>query len=48
MTQCNLRDLGVGKRLPDDPFFAKGDTFCRTFLREGIVNIDDEQLCHQM
>uniref|UniRef100_A0A1B6L1Q9 C2H2-type domain-containing protein n=1 Tax=Graphocephala atropunctata TaxID=36148 RepID=A0A1B6L1Q9_9HEMI len=44
----NLRLLGVGKRVPQDPMFAAGDALCRMFVREGVVDLDDEQLCHQV
>lgn len=48
MAEAELRKLGVGKRLPDDPLFAAGDKLCRIYVREGIVDVDDEDLCHQV
>jgi hypothetical protein len=43
-----LRKLGVGRREPFDPFFAEGDAVCKAYKREGIVDIDDEDLCHEV
>jgi hypothetical protein len=43
-----LRKLGMGRRQPCDPFFAEGDAVCRAGKREGIVEIDDEDLCHEV
>jgi len=43
-----LRKLGVGRREPFDPFFAEGDAACKAYKREGIVDIDDEDLCHEV
>lgn len=43
-----LFKLGVGRRQPSDPFFADGDAVCRAYRREGVVDIDDEDLCHEM
>ncbi|XP_054288232.1 zinc finger protein 511-like [Macrosteles quadrilineatus] len=48
MADLRLKKLGVGRRLSNDPLFAEGDRVCRMFLREGIIDIDDEQLCHQV
>uniref|UniRef100_A0A1B6J4M3 C2H2-type domain-containing protein n=1 Tax=Homalodisca liturata TaxID=320908 RepID=A0A1B6J4M3_9HEMI len=45
---ANLRRLGVGKRVPEDPIFAAGDVLCHMFVRQGVVDIDDEQLCHEV
>ena len=43
-----LRKLGVGRREPFDPFFAEGDAVCKAYKREGIVDIDEEDLCHEV
>jgi hypothetical protein len=43
-----LHKLGVGRRDPFDPFFAEGDAVCKAYKREGIVEIDDEDLCHEV
>jgi hypothetical protein len=43
-----LCKLGVGRRQPSDPFFTEGDAVCRADRREGVVDIDDEDLCHEM
>lgn len=43
-----LHKLGVGRREPFDPFFAEGDAVCKAYKREGIVDIDDEDLCHEV
>jgi hypothetical protein len=43
-----LRKLGVGRRQPSDQFFAEGDAVCKAYKREGIVETDDEDLCHEV
>uniref|UniRef100_A0A1B6CLS2 C2H2-type domain-containing protein n=1 Tax=Clastoptera arizonana TaxID=38151 RepID=A0A1B6CLS2_9HEMI len=44
----NLKLVGVGRRQPNDDLFVSGDQICRMFKREGIVDIDEEQLCHKI
>lgn len=43
-----LCKLGVGRRQPSDPFFAEGDAVCKAYKREGIVEVDEEDLCHEV
>ncbi|XP_069697884.1 ABC transporter F family member 4 [Periplaneta americana] len=43
-----LRHLGIGRRKPSDPFFSEGDAVCRADKREGVVEIDEEELCHDI
>lgn len=40
-------DMFVGKRVPVDMFLFPGDTVCRTYVRDTIIDIDEEELCHQ-
>jgi len=48
MNVSRLRELGVGKRRLGDPLFTDGDAECRMFVREGILDLDDELLYHQV
>lgn len=43
-----IRELGVGIRPMDDPFFEEGDKICGVYIRTGIIDIDDEMLCHEV
>ncbi|KAK7792704.1 hypothetical protein R5R35_007519 [Gryllus longicercus] len=42
-----LTALGQGRRHPTDPFFVAGDEVCKATERQGVYDIDEEELCHQ-
>ncbi|XP_063228764.1 zinc finger protein 511 [Bacillus rossius redtenbacheri] len=46
--QALLNAYGVGKRHPEDPFFEEGDKLCKPYKREGVFDVDDEDLCHEV
>lgn len=48
MALTKFREAGVGLRPPDDPFFATGNAVCGAYKRYGVVDINEEQLCHQV
>lgn len=43
-----LKEVGVGRRPINDPFFNEGYKVCNAFLRTGITVDDDEDLCHRV
>lgn len=48
MALNKFREAGVGLRHPDDAFFALGNEVCGAYKRYGVVDITEEQLCHQV
>ncbi|KAK1126681.1 hypothetical protein K0M31_004307 [Melipona bicolor] len=43
-----LRNIGVGLRPIDDPFFEDSYNICKIFQRKGVIIEDDEELCHEV
>lgn len=43
-----LRQLGVGIRPVNDPFFDDSYEICKVFQRKGVTVDDDEELCHEV
>ncbi|XP_017879136.1 zinc finger protein 511 [Ceratina calcarata] len=43
-----LRNIGVGLRPINDPFFEESYNTCKIFQRKGITVEDDEELCHEV
>ncbi|XP_032677510.1 zinc finger protein 511 isoform X2 [Odontomachus brunneus] len=43
-----LRQLGVGVRPVNDPFFEDSYKICKVFQRKGVTVDDDEELCHEV
>lgn len=43
-----LRNIGVGVRPINDPFFEESYNTCKIFQRKGITVEDDEELCHEV
>ncbi|XP_014280097.1 zinc finger protein 511 [Halyomorpha halys] len=43
-----IKSLGVGMRPINDPFFEEGDKICGVYTRVGIVDEDEEDLCHNV
>lgn len=48
MDLITLKTHGVGRRQPDDDLFQAGDKICRMYIREGIVDIGEEQSSHSL
>lgn len=48
MDLSKFQEAGVGLRSPDDPFFTPGNTVCGAYKRYGVVDITEEQFCHQV
>lgn len=42
-----LRDIGVGLRPINDPFFEDSYRICKVFQRKGITVVDEEELYHE-
>ncbi|XP_014477529.1 PREDICTED: zinc finger protein 511 [Dinoponera quadriceps] len=43
-----LKQLGVGIRPVNDPFFDDSYQTCKVFQRKGVTVDDDEELCHEV
>ena len=43
-----LEKLGVGRRHPTDSFFSEGNAIVRCDRRQGVIQEDDEELCHEL
>lgn len=43
-----LKNLGVGRRPANDPFFDNTYKCCRVFERKGVTVEDEEELCHEV
>lgn len=42
-----IRQLGVGIRPINDPFFEDSHKVCKVFQRKGVTIDDEEELCHE-
>ncbi|CAH1404658.1 unnamed protein product [Nezara viridula] len=43
-----FRSLAVGVRQVDDPFFDEGNEVCGIYKKIGIIDEDEEDLCHEV
>lgn len=42
-----IKEFGVGKRHPHDPFFNESNECCQPLRTFGIVDYDDEEFYHK-